>query len=200
MVETTKIDGRRARGARTRDAIVSALMDLVGTGDLSPTAQRIADRAGVSVRSVYQHFTDVEGLFSQASARLYEWVSQRAVEVDLALPFTDRLSAFVAARSEVLESLTPFSRASRALESSSNSLREARVALLRDGRDRLAQVFEPELNKITPPSRDDILAALDMLTGWPAWDQIRSTGASIDSARRAMGSGIKALLTPPADQ
>ena len=65
--EGTKVDGRRARGIRTRDAIVSALIDLIAGGDIAPTAQRIADRAGVSVRSVYQHFTDVEGLYADAS-------------------------------------------------------------------------------------------------------------------------------------
>jgi TetR/AcrR family transcriptional regulator of autoinduction and epiphytic fitness len=194
VIEATKVDGRRARGLKTRDAIVTALMDLVGAGDIAPTAQRIADRAGVSVRSVYQHFTDVEGLFSQASAQLYAWVSQRTVDIEVSLPLQDRVAAFVAGRSEMLEALTPFSRAASALEPSSESLRQGRLALLKDGRDQLAQVFAPELDRFNAPTRDDVLAALDMLTGWPAWDQLRSTGATMAAAQRAMAEGLLAIL------
>jgi TetR/AcrR family transcriptional regulator of autoinduction and epiphytic fitness len=200
VVEATKVDGRRARGLKTRDAIVTALMDLVAAGDISPTAQRVANRAGVSVRSVYQHFTDVEGLFSQASAQLHDWVSQVVVDINVTLPLNDRVGAFVAARSEMLEALTPFSRAARALESSSESLRQSRMALLKEGRERLSQVFEPELSRLNAPTLDDVLAVLDMITSWPAWDHLRSTGASTEAARRAMSQGIQAVLAGPAQK
>ena len=43
------LDGRLARSARTRHAVVDALLDLLGEGDLRPTAARIAERAGVSL-------------------------------------------------------------------------------------------------------------------------------------------------------
>ena len=66
-----KVDGRRARGLRTRDAIVSALLELIAEGDIAPTAQRIADRARVSVRSVYQHFVDVEGLYAHGAEKMF---------------------------------------------------------------------------------------------------------------------------------
>ena len=64
------IDGRTARSQRTRSAIVAACIELVEEGDLRPTAPRVAERAGVSVRSVFQHFDDLEGLFAAVGDRV----------------------------------------------------------------------------------------------------------------------------------
>src|SRR5438132_352803 len=66
------IDGRTARALRTREAIVDASIALVDEGDLRPTAPRIAERAKVSVRSVFQHFDDLEGLYAAVGDRLVE--------------------------------------------------------------------------------------------------------------------------------
>ena len=55
-------DGRAARRERTRMAIVEALRSLLDAGDLRPTTEAIAARAGVSERSIFQHFPDREML------------------------------------------------------------------------------------------------------------------------------------------
>jgi TetR/AcrR family transcriptional regulator, regulator of autoinduction and epiphytic fitness len=68
-------DGRLARGERARGAIVDALLALIDRGDLRPSAARVAERAGVSLRSVFQHFSDVESLFAAAASRQAERVS-----------------------------------------------------------------------------------------------------------------------------
>ena len=56
-------DGRTVRAERTRQALVDALLGLLDAGVLSPTAAAIAQRAGVSERSLFQHFPDREALF-----------------------------------------------------------------------------------------------------------------------------------------
>ncbi|MHB1852889.1 MAG: TetR/AcrR family transcriptional regulator, partial [Acidimicrobiales bacterium] len=134
-IEIDKIDGRRARGLRTRDAIISALLDLVAAGDVAPTAQRIADRAGVSVRSVYQHFADVEGLYADAAERTYEWVRETSRDVDVALPLAKRVDLFVESRTTTLEALLPFQRAVRLMEPDSDRIRDARMAIEAWGKD-----------------------------------------------------------------
>src|ERR1044072_5768679 len=65
-------DGRSARAARTRDAVVEALLSLLDEGNLRPTARQVAERAGVSLRSVYVHFDDLEDLFTAAAHRFFE--------------------------------------------------------------------------------------------------------------------------------
>lgn len=58
------IDGRRLRSERSRQAIIDASMALIAEGVLVPTAQQISDRAGVGIRSFFQHFSDMESLFA----------------------------------------------------------------------------------------------------------------------------------------
>jgi len=194
-VKATKIDGRRARGLRTRDAIVTALMDLIGAGDVAPTAQRIADRAGVSVRSVYQHFTDVEGLYADASARTFDWVMTMSRDIDPAWDRERRIEEYVASRSAVLEALTPFNRASRLIEPQSEAIRRNRQVMQRQSRERLALAFAPELGRLEGSARANLLNILDLLASWPAWDHLRSTGLSVRTARQVLRSAITTQLS-----
>lgn len=58
------IDGRRLRTEKSREAIITAVLDLMREGNLIPTAQTIADRAGVKIRTFFRHFADMETLFA----------------------------------------------------------------------------------------------------------------------------------------
>ena len=58
---STPLDGRLARSQRTRAAVIDALVALCVEGDPSPTALRVAERAGVALRTVYGHFADHVG-------------------------------------------------------------------------------------------------------------------------------------------
>ena len=67
MTDTSKkevIDGRRLRSERSRKAIVDSALALIEAGELVPTAQQIAERAGVGIRSFFRHFEDMESLFA----------------------------------------------------------------------------------------------------------------------------------------
>ena len=104
------IDGRTARSQRTRSAIVAACIELVEEGDLRPTAPRVAERAGVSVRSVFQHFDDLEGLFAAVGDRVLERLLGLVLHVDPTLDFERRLPIVVRQRTALLEarpSLSP---------------------------------------------------------------------------------------------
>jgi TetR/AcrR family transcriptional regulator, regulator of autoinduction and epiphytic fitness len=189
-----KLDGRRARGMRTRAAIIDSLLELVGEGDLSPTAQRIADRAGVSVRSVYQHFNDVEGLFTEAADRARKNAEELREPIDPGLPLDERVDRFVAVRSAILEELRAFIRAARLVEPSSDELRKYRVKLEKDARDELGRVFGRELGKADGATRRQLVAALDLLSTWSAWEHLRDNNTSVRAGRQIMRNGIAALL------
>ncbi|MEO1656329.1 MAG: TetR/AcrR family transcriptional regulator [Pseudomonadota bacterium] len=60
-------DGRRRRGQANRDAIVRAMMDLVEAGETTPNAAKVADLAGVGLRTVYRHFDDMDSLYREMS-------------------------------------------------------------------------------------------------------------------------------------
>jgi TetR/AcrR family transcriptional regulator, regulator of autoinduction and epiphytic fitness len=189
-----ELDGRRARGLRTRTAIIESLLELVADGDITPTAQRIADRAGVSVRSVYQHFTDVEGLFRETAERASEMAEEMTVDIDPDLELDDRIEEFVAARSTLLEELLPFTRAARLIEPSSDLLREYRIALEKHARDEVSRVFSSQLAAASSAQRRQLVNALDVLTTWSAWEHLRDAGTSVRAARQVLRSGLLALL------
>ena len=56
---STVPDGRRLRSERSRQAIIDAMMELIGEGNLVPTAQQASERAGVGIRTVFRHFSDM---------------------------------------------------------------------------------------------------------------------------------------------
>ena len=111
LVAPDETDGRIARGARARTAIVDALLALIEAGELRPSAARIAERAGVSLRSVFQHFKDVESLFAAMADRQRERLAPFLDSVPDEGPLEGRLDAFVAARTRLLESIAPVRRA-----------------------------------------------------------------------------------------
>src|SRR5262249_7486082 len=73
-----RIDRRRLRSARTRQAIIEAYVSLARESQQIPTSTRIAERAGCSVRSIFERFPDLHALrvaatdftFVQAAAQV----------------------------------------------------------------------------------------------------------------------------------
>src|ERR1700681_2810624 len=62
-------DGRVQRGGRNREAIIDALLACYEAGALRPSVTEVAAQAGVSVRSVHNHFADVEALRAEVAQR-----------------------------------------------------------------------------------------------------------------------------------
>jgi AcrR family transcriptional regulator len=194
LVELIGIDGRNARGLRTRGEIIAALLELVQEGDISPTMQAIADRAGVSVRSIYQHFSDTEGLYKEVGDEIITWVTEQAVEVDPSAPLAARIEDFVAGRSRNLEWLTNISRASTLIEHNSPALQKIRATINGLARDRVAESFQPELAKLNKQSVGLVLDALDVWCSLEAWDHLRAGGHTAASARKVTVRGLQMLL------
>ena len=65
-------DGRRLRSERSRKAIIDAALALMEEGTLVPTAQHIAERAGVGIRSFFRHFEDMESLSEAIDEQIRE--------------------------------------------------------------------------------------------------------------------------------
>src|SRR5688500_411761 len=124
--EPRRIDGRSARAERTRRAIVDAHLALLREGDLKPTGERIADRAGVSLRALWTNLKDLEALFTATSERLLEQVDTDFRAVDAKQPLPKRIDEFCRQRSRMLELIGPSARAARLREPFSVSLRRSR--------------------------------------------------------------------------
>ena len=65
-----KSDGRVHRSVVTREKIVSALTALIYEGHLSPTAEQVAQRADIGLRTVFRHFDDMDSLYREINTEL----------------------------------------------------------------------------------------------------------------------------------
>src|SRR5690606_12657488 len=92
------LDGRLARSERSRAAIVDAMLELVGEGVPYPTAEQVAARARVGIRTVFRHFRDRESRFAAMSARSEEEVAPRFAPPPIEGPLEKRLREMVARR------------------------------------------------------------------------------------------------------
>lgn len=194
---TSPIDGRALRAARTRRAIVDAHMELMREGDLRPTGERVAKRAGVSLRALWTNFADLEALFAASGRLTWEMRNEvyRPVPVDLALP--KRIDAFCRQRAKILELIAPASRAAQIRIPFSPELRHSRAIHNAAVQEEIETLFAGELRAAGSRRRDLVLALLNATT-WPAWMSLRDElGHDRATALRIMRRTVTALLTVP---
>lgn len=173
-------DGRRARRHRSRDLAVDALLDLLYEGVSRPTAHQVAERSGVSLRSIFRIFEDVQSLHVAAVARHLERVGHLFVDVDGTGTLKQRTDQIVATTTRVYEAVAPVRRAALRVATESEPIQaqmdRARAWLCRE----LARAFGPEL----AGDDADLAAAVELALSFEAWDQLRH-GQGLSKARTA---------------
>jgi TetR/AcrR family transcriptional regulator of autoinduction and epiphytic fitness len=190
-----QVDGRLARSARARTAVVDALLGLLEEGDLRPTGPRIAERAGVSLRLVFHHFIDLEALFAAAAERQLGRIRRFLRPLPAAGPLAPRIAAFVRQRVRVLEAITPVRRGALLVEPFSAEV-AARLSRVRaQMRAEALATFAPELARRTPAARRELAAALGVVASWSAWHVLRAhQRLSRARARAVLTRMLEALL------
>ncbi|MFC8618119.1 TetR/AcrR family transcriptional regulator [Micromonospora purpureochromogenes] len=189
-----RVDGRSARAERTRTAIVDAHLALIDEGDLRPTGERIAERAGVSLRTLWTNFKDMETLFAATGRRVSERQESMVRPISPELPLTRRIGEFSAQRARMLEALAPSARASALREPFSPQLRRNREGNIDRVRGEIETVFGPELAH-AGPGREQLLDALTVASTWSAWSMMRDAmGLDVEAARATLTRILGALL------
>jgi TetR/AcrR family transcriptional regulator of autoinduction and epiphytic fitness len=189
------VDGRTARGQRTRSKVVDALLALQEEGDLAPTAQRVAQRAGVALRTVFGHFSDMETLWAEGGQRHLAKLAALSEPIDPALSREERVERFCRSRARVLEALLPVMRAARLREPTSPQLQRNREVYIEAGDTEVAEVFAPELARLSPTDRERCLHALYLAGAGPAWEALRhDRGLSPQEAGDVLRHAVQAVL------
>jgi AcrR family transcriptional regulator len=187
------IDGRVLRGERNRQAVVDAFLSLVQEGAVAPTAQAVAERAGVSARSVFHHFQDMESLLASAAEAHVRQFLPMMEPLASDGPFAARRDAFVAQRAKLAEKVLPVFRAAMRAEPVSEVVGGRMAWATARLRSELVKVFALEL----ADADRDVLEALDALCGIETWVRLRiRQGLSIAAASRVLSTAITALLAP----
>jgi TetR/AcrR family transcriptional regulator, regulator of autoinduction and epiphytic fitness len=188
-------DGRTVRAERTRQGLVDSLLALLDEGHVRPTAAEIAERAGVSERSVFQHFPDRETFFEAVAREQYERIMPTLVPIDTTLPLPERIEQFVAQRAHLYERIGGVRRAALLIEHESPSVAGWLTAARKAKAAEAERVFRRELEAIPGDEREPSRAALVALCAWGSWESWRThQRLSVARARAALAAGIDALL------
>lgn len=191
---STAPDGRLARTERTRSAILDALLDLLREGVVSPSSVQIAERAGISKRSLFVHYASLEDLHRDLAERATAMVLELVWVIDPALPLEERIDAICEQRAQVHEAIGPLRRAAQRRAPSSTAAVEGQHFARKSSRDQLRRVFASELGRLDPTDRDRRWAILEVLVAGEAWDHLRDSGRRVDESREVLRHGLRALL------
>jgi AcrR family transcriptional regulator len=188
-------DGRTVRAERTRQALVDSLLTLLDEGHLTPTAAQIAARAGVSERSVFQHFPDREALFEAVAREQYDRVMPTLRPIDSSLPLPERVQQFSQQRGRLYERIGGVRRAALLIEHESSSVAGWLTTARQAKATEAERVFRRELDAIPADERAPRRAALIAHCSWSAWESWRThQRLGVARARAALAAGITALL------
>jgi len=189
-----KVDGRRLRSERTRQAIIEAYLELLRRDPRMPTTAQLAERAGCSVRSIFERFSDLDALSLATADYAIAQGQAEAVARDVDGDRPTRIQSHVRTRALACEKWLPLWRIIVSLDQLAE-LRTRVVGVRLANIERMKLMYKPELSRLQEPAREQFLIALAVLISFESWDQMRhSYGLSIEAAQGVWRSAIDRML------
>lgn len=192
-----RLDGRRLRSERTRQLIIEAYLALLLEHRRMPTSAEIADRAGYSVRSIFERFSDLDTLSLAAADYAIVLGQAEAVARDTEGDRATRIRSHVLTRAEACEKWLPLWRmlTAKPVEEQVTNLRARVLAVRQANLERVELMYQPELATLEPPVRKALVMALVTLTSFESWGALREDfGMAWDSALDVWVSAIDRML------
>lgn len=189
-------DGRTARRERNRELVLDAALELFAEGMLQPGAAEVAERSGVSLRSVYRYFDDGDALIRAAVARSIEKV-RPLFELDRLGegPLRERVERIVAGRVRLHGEVAPMVRATLQRAPTNAILQETHERNLAALRRQVEAMFALELAALDPEAARDVADALDVVLGFHSIEHLRRYGGrTVPDTERTLARAVNAVL------
>lgn len=185
-----KVDGRRERSADSRRRILQAMVDLIESGLPAPTAEAVAVRAGVSLRTVFRHFEEMEKLHLEIAAMVFERVRPILDKPFAIRTWPEVLHEGIARRAEFFEILSPFKTAIDVYRHRSRPIA---------AQHRRISVMSRDLLAVSLPSAlvadREAFELLNLLLSIETWQRLRDQqGMSVAEATAAVRRGAEAVV------
>jgi len=194
MVETGRSDGRNRRAAETRRKIITAAKAMISETSTAPTVVAVAKRADVSVRSVFQHFGDVESLFVTVVD---------SVRGDLVVPpplsssgpLAARIASVVENLAQLFDKVVPL-RVAAGQFANHPALIERSLTSKNELRQATFEVFAPEFAMLGEAAREELADAIGAALSLDAWIVLRRRdGMSFERATAVWRRTLTSLLS-----
>ncbi len=170
MSETeSTIDGRRLRSRDSKRRIVAAMLELVKEGHIAPTAEEVARRARVGLRTVFRRFKDMENLYGEMAVAISEQVAPIIVDGQEYSEWWLNFAHLVERRLRVYEVIMPYRVAADVLKFRSDLLDNHHREIVHAERERLRAVLPVSLRQDL-----SLMEALEAVLSFDMWTQLRN--------------------------
>lgn len=191
--------GRGDRVARTRESIVASALALAAAGQVAPIVRDIAQMAGVSARTVFQHFADTAELYVAVLGRVLAALVGEAPEIAAAGPVETRIASMINQCADRYEQLRPMWTFVETLQRRSPEAADMISQIYSANTAQLSQAFAPELAALPAESRQRTLTALALAIAPESWVVLRQRlGLSVDQARDELGFVVQSVFVTEA--
>jgi len=189
-------DGRTLRRTRNRTAVITALLDMIREGDLHPGAAEIAERAGVSHRSIFRYFDDLDDLVRTTIDQAFQEARPLSTIPDAGSGTLDqRVAALVDARLALFAFVDGPMQLARMRSYSIPSIDEEISMITEEFRVQIAEHFAAELSGQPHPEREFLVDAILVLTSYDAYSiHTRLLASPVERTRAAWITAVAALL------
>lgn len=188
-VDAANLDGRRQRADANKRRIALAMLELVREGDTAPSAEAVAERAGVGRRTVFRLFNDMDGVYREMHAVMTARLAPIAAPLKGAT-WRARLEEIVERRARIFEEMLPIKSAADAHRYQSNFLQSEHRKITQMQRQTLMAVLPAHV-----AAQTDKVEALDLMLSFEAWRRLRhEQRLGAKQAMAAQRAVVRALL------
>jgi AcrR family transcriptional regulator len=192
----TQPAARGDRVARTREAIISSTLTLAQDGEVSPIVRDIAKLAGVSARTVFQHFADTAELYVAVLGRVMTSLLGEAPALNRQWPLEQRIGVVVDQRAERYETVRPMWTFLQTLQRRSADAAAKLLQVYAGNREQISDSFGPELSALPGEKRERTLNALNVALTPETWIVLRERlGLTVEQAREEWRFIVKAIFS-----
>lgn len=163
-----KTDGRRERSADSRRRILHATLELIREGRPNPTAETISTRAGVSLRTLFRHFEEMENLHVEIGAMVMKDLRPILSRPLDNKPWPYAFYEAIERRAEFFEALMPFHISLDVFRHRSAALAKQHARITTISRELLEANFPASIVE-----DQSLMQALELLLSIETWQRLR---------------------------
>ena len=195
-IPVSAVDGRSLRRERNRQDIVDALLGLIENGETEISAALIASKAGLSERSIFRYFDDVNDLYRSVCDLAFSKEIEIALIDDAGIGSLDtKIENFVNQRVRIYTMNEKIAPAARSFAFKNPIIKNQLVVGRKLLRTQIMKHFAEELSVFDKQQQQVAVAIIDSLTTFEYYDMMRSDQKmSVQAIKSVLAESIRKAL------
>jgi TetR/AcrR family transcriptional regulator, regulator of autoinduction and epiphytic fitness len=195
-IPVSAVDGRSLRRERNRQDIVDALLGLIENGETEISAALIASKAGLSERSIFRYFDDVNDLYRSVCDLAFSKEIEYALIDDAGVGSLDtKIENFVNQRVRIYTMNEKIAPAARSFAFKNPIIKNQLVVGRKLLRTQIIKHFAEELSVFDKQQQQAAVAIIDSLTTFEYYDMMRSDQKmSVQAIKSVLTESIRKAL------